>query len=95
MLVYQHQPLLLNNAYEYQRIKFACPLIFQPSEIDSGTYDIILRDGQNLPYNNLFPRSYVNEPGIRVVQPFAMNMSFLENQDYGEAVELDVALGAG
>ena len=94
MLVYQHEPLLLNNLYEYQRIKYACPMIFQPSETDPDLYDIILKDGQNLPITNILPRSWDNEPGVKTTDQLLMGVEFVTEDEYGEALEITVTLNS-
>ena len=88
MLVYDHGPLTLNDTYEYERIRYACPSLFEPSLTNIGTYDVILKEGQTGPLNNLFPKTYVNEAGKYAIANYIMTLDFVEDVQIGEYLKL-------
>ena len=86
MIIYDHEPLLLNDLYVYDKIRLACPLRFEPSA--PGIYDIIIKDGQDLPITNGFPRPYVNEAGTYSVPDYSMTLNYVEDTNIGEYLKV-------
>lgn len=88
MIIYDHEPLFLNSMYEYERIRYARPYMFKPSYVSPGTYDIIIKEGQELPITNLFARTSVNAPGLRTGPNYQMTLETFNDPDIGEYTEM-------
>jgi len=91
MIIYDHEPLYLNSLYEYERIRYARPYMFKPSYVSPGTYDIIIKEGQELPITNLFARKQTNEPGLRTGPNYQMTLEFFNDPDVGAYTDVVVA----
>lgn len=88
MIVYQHDTLYLNGLYEYDRIRFPYPAVFQPSLSVPNTYDILVKDGQDLPLRNILQKDYANEPGSRTGANYEMSVDYVRSDDIGEYLEM-------